>query len=71
MGLDPRTPGSRPELKADAQPLSQPGAQSLDILRYTSSRDFNLRQKEQCWLCLASTELFIYQGQTLFEEHVC
>ena len=24
-GLDPRTPGSRPELKADAQPLSHPG----------------------------------------------
>ena len=25
-GLDPRTPGSRPEPKADAQPLSHPGA---------------------------------------------
>ena len=25
VGLDPRTPGSRPELKADAQPLSHPG----------------------------------------------
>ena len=25
-GLDPRTPGSGPELKADAQPLSYPGA---------------------------------------------
>ena len=24
MGLDPRTPGSHPELKADAQPLSHP-----------------------------------------------
>ena len=24
VGLDPRTPGSRPELKADAQPLSHP-----------------------------------------------
>ena len=24
--LDPRTPGSQPELKADAQPLSHPGA---------------------------------------------
>ena len=23
--LDPRIPGSRPELKADAQPLSHPG----------------------------------------------
>ena len=26
MGLDPRTLGSRPEPKADAQPLSHPGA---------------------------------------------
>ena len=25
MGLDPGTPGSHPELKADAQPLSPPG----------------------------------------------
>ena len=25
-GLNPRTPGSRPEPKADAQPLSHPGA---------------------------------------------
>ena len=24
-GIDPRTPGSRPEPKADAQPLSHPG----------------------------------------------
>ena len=24
-GLDPRTPGSRPELKAGTQPLSPPG----------------------------------------------
>ena len=25
MGLDPGTPGSRPEWKAEAQPLSHPG----------------------------------------------
>ena len=25
MGLDPGTPGSRPGLKADAEPLSHPG----------------------------------------------
>ena len=25
VGLDPRTPGSRPELRADAQLLSHPG----------------------------------------------
>ena len=29
VGLDPRTPGSRPELKADAQLLSHPGVPSL------------------------------------------
>ena len=27
--LDPRTPGSHPESKADAQPLSHPGAPIL------------------------------------------
>ena len=26
MGLDPRTPGSYPKLKVDAQPLNHPGA---------------------------------------------
>ena len=26
MGLDPTTPGSRPEPKADTQPLCHPGA---------------------------------------------
>ena len=26
VGLDPRTPGSQPEPKTDAQPLSHPGA---------------------------------------------
>ena len=28
VGLDRRTPGSRPEPKVDAQPLSHPGAPS-------------------------------------------
>ena len=32
VGLDPRTPGSRPGPKADAQPLSHPGALHLEIL---------------------------------------
>ena len=31
MGLDPRTAGSRPEPKADAQPLSPPG---IPLMRY-------------------------------------
>ena len=29
VGLDPRTPGSCPDPKADAQPLSQPGVPVL------------------------------------------
>ena len=32
VGLDPVTPGSRPESKADAQPLCHPGAPTLVIL---------------------------------------
>ena len=31
VGLDPRTPGSHPEPKADAQPLSYPGSLSLSF----------------------------------------
>ena len=31
VGLHPRTPGSRPEPKADAQPLSHPGAPNIDF----------------------------------------
>ena len=30
-GLDPRTPGIRPEPKADAQPLSHPGAPKTEV----------------------------------------
>ena len=32
VGLDPRTLGSHPEPKADAQPLSHPGAPGLYLL---------------------------------------
>ena len=32
VGLDPRTPGSRPELKADAQPLSHPGLPQITFI---------------------------------------
>ena len=35
-GVDPRTPGPHPELKADAQPLSHPGVPALNKY-YTSS----------------------------------
>ena len=29
-GLDPKTPGSPPELKADTQPLSHPGTEVME-----------------------------------------
>ena len=32
VGLDPRTPGSRPELKVDGQPLSLPGPSRWPLL---------------------------------------
>ena len=32
MGLNPGTPGSRPEPKADAQPLSHPGIPQIPII---------------------------------------
>ena len=33
-GLDPRTPGSRPEPKADAQPLSHPGIPGVNYFPF-------------------------------------
>ena len=36
VGLDPRTPGSYPEPKADAQPLSPPGAPVLLLFKHSS-----------------------------------
>ena len=43
VGLDLRTPGSRPELKADAPPLSHPGSPqklfSMGFLREHALRD--------------------------------
>ena len=33
VGLDPRTPGSRPEPKADTQPLSHPGVPLFNFLK--------------------------------------
>ena len=32
VGLDPRTPGSRPEPKADTQPLRHPGISQGSLL---------------------------------------
>ena len=39
-GLDPRTPGSRPELKADAQPLSHPQVPPCMYFKKTSLKQF-------------------------------
>ena len=36
VGLNPRTLGSRPELKADTQPLSHPSVPSLMVLNTDS-----------------------------------
>ena len=52
MGLDPRTLGSCPELKADAHPLSHPGVQVVVLVKLsyffpfphcTSERSFGRR----------------------------
>ena len=37
-GLDPRTPGSCSEPKADAQPLSHPGVPRVGFLSYMTLR---------------------------------
>ena len=39
MGLDPRTPESPSEPKADAQPLSHPGAPTKQTLNQRLTRD--------------------------------
>ena len=41
VGLDPRMPGSRPELKADAQPLSHPG---IPILNFFKGRNRSIQR---------------------------
>ena len=48
-GLDPGTPGSRPELKAGAQPLSHPGwGGSLEVNCIVQSRAA-VKWESQCW----------------------
>ena len=39
MGLNPRTLGSRPELKAEAQPLSHPGAPVFFLLKENNPQE--------------------------------
>ena len=65
VGLDPGTPGSQPEPKADAQPLSHPGApltflynSPLDGFFYFSSCplsvSFQKCKEDQSFVCLNS-----------------
>ena len=44
VGLDSRTPGSQPEPKADAQPLSHPSAPRILALEKTLLKGFLLLQ---------------------------
>ena len=49
-GLDPRIPRSRPEPKADAQPLSHPGVPCLIILINQLS-PYNLKVLSTIFMC--------------------
>ena len=57
VGLDPGTPGSRPELKADAQPLSHPGVPSKCFLKVL----YSLKSKGNPKLILSETSSEIRQ----------
>ena len=54
VGLDPRTPGSWPEPKADAQPLSHPGGLASFV--------FSLSALKDC----ASISIFDWEGHQSF-----
>ena len=73
-GLDPRTPGSHPEPKADAQPLSHPGVPNILFLK-PMAEHMNLwfviivhppgyREQKGIWkFYLETTELVGLQGR--------
>ena len=46
MGLDPGNPGSHPELKADAQPLSHPGVSGNMFLWGTCKQRSRMKWKD-------------------------
>ena len=48
-GLDPRTPGSHPGWKADAQPLSHPGIPNTFILSHVLVVKLNVVMFVGCW----------------------
>ena len=47
-GLDSRTPGSRPEPKADTQPLSHPGVPKASILNNTWVHNYCRKYPLEC-----------------------
>ena len=51
MGLDARTPGSRPEPKADAHPLSPQGPRACACKRCRNPRGETWVSEEVCWSC--------------------
>ena len=57
MGLDPRTPGSCPEPKADPQPLSHPGLPRLIFLhfKYDSKKSLVASITKGAGLCIPIT----------------
>ena len=51
VGLDPGTAGSRPGLKAGAQPLSHPGIPNFSILKNDNYLEKFRFIKVNCFLC--------------------
>ena len=57
-GLDPRTPGSRPKPKADAQPLSHPSVSKFSISTEHSEGIF-LEIQEVVFVCIKPEQVLI------------
>ena len=60
MGLHHRTPGSLPELKADAQPLSHPGVPTLKFLQRLTNHSLPLVHKYVCFGFSSVTPLKLF-----------
>ena len=58
VGLNPRTPGSRPEPKAEAQPLSHPGMPITGTLKETLEVGVGRRDYIQDYYFIFSILLF-------------
>ena len=63
VGLDPITPGSRPEPKADTQPLCHPGALSfhfLDVMYYLQQKVFNFDEAQFIYFFLLLLMILLF-----------